>query len=721
MLSALLVYVLLQSPPEISRSSYGVPVIHAKSAKEAFYFQGYATAEDRLWQMDLSRHQSEGRLGLLLGKNGVAADVETLKSSYTDEEIDKQLASLNPETREAFEAYAQGVNAYIADAQKSGTLPDQYAKRKLTPEPWSTRDSAAIAIRLLQLFGRMGAGDARNWLLLNYLTSRPNLKGMEPFQVANDLLFENDADSPTTLDPADDTSHRKVTKHSPEDLKRSYDALPKASLFELMPTLRLSAREETTRVAMTNGLPYKTGSYAVVVSKQRSANGWPILLSAPQMGLSNPTVVHEVILDAPGLQVGGIAVPGVPGLAIGHTPNLAWGLTTGVGDQEDIFISKLVDKDRYQGLNGVQPFQVVKRQVQAAETRNAQEVVQERTNYGPVIARLSSGYVASRRSAVWMQELKTIDALFGVYSAKSAKQVQQSIKQATTNFNFFYATRAGDIGWQYTGLHPIRGGQVDPRLPVMDTAENAWKGMIPFEVLPHVMNPSGGLLSNWNNKPATWWNNGDTPAFGSINHVDELRLGLKAPKLSEAAVEAAIWQIARRSEGSEKFRPYFPKGSLLENYDGNQTDGSIEASVYNRWVSNVRKALFLKVTGDFFGQGLFEVAIQPSAVLNALRGKTSYDYLKGTSAAQVSEQALASIKDPARYVDNGFSYPGMPPVAYGNRGTYIQIVSLNPQGVSARTVLPPGNAERGEHATDQIALARQWTYKFVMDWAPDKN
>lgn len=715
-------------PVTIERDSFGVPQIVAASPKRAFFLQGFATAQDRMWQMELSRRQSRGRLGEVLGKTGLESDVEILKYSYSDDELDAQIAMLSPFVQNALQSYADGVNAYLAEAKAAGKLPAEYASYRIEPEEWTTRDSAAIAIRLLQLFGRMGSGEIRNWALLNFLSSRPEFKGENLYRAANDLLWENDPDSPVTLNKADDNFvHPKFDKKGWKGVREAHRALPTAGLFELLGGVGLSERQASTRVAMANNLPYKTGSYCVVVSKDRSTTGYPILLSGPQMGFSVPSVIHEVEIDSPGFQVGGMAIPGVPGVAVGHSPNLTWGLTTGVGDQEDIFINKSLPGDKYEFEGKTYGFSSFERTAKSKDGTE-RKVLQRRTVHGPVVFDLKSGWVASRQSATWGKELQTLEGLTMVARASSVKEIDDALKVCATNFNFFFATRKGDIGWRYVGSHPSRSEKVDPRLPVVDSPGMGWKGFVPYDQLPHVTNPAAGLISNWNNKPATWWNNGDTPAWGSIFRSSLLSAQLLAPKLSVAAVERAAWAIARNQEGVQELKGFLPKSGpgtdLLSNYDGWALDGTSEAALFRAWVSAIREEVFLPLTGDLMSKSNFEQAIQLSIIHRVLQGKSDFDWRRGRSTAEISTKALEKAvqqvasrpnETAKRWTNGSIRYAGNP-VPYSNRGSYIQVVEVRPDGLYVRSVLPPGNAATGANSVDQIPLAQSWTYKFAKFW-----
>jgi penicillin G amidase len=145
MITGLLVALTLQTATTIQHDDFGVAHVIAASAEEAYRGEGYAVAEDRLWQMENSRRLARGKLSEIFGSSTIASDREVLTNGYTDEELQQQVDHLPYKLQAAFKSYADGVNAYIRDAGKAGNLPAEYAKYQFMPEPWTELDSAAIA------------------------------------------------------------------------------------------------------------------------------------------------------------------------------------------------------------------------------------------------------------------------------------------------------------------------------------------------------------------------------------------------------------------------------------------------------------------------------------------------------------------------------------------------------------------------------------------------
>lgn len=704
----------------ITRDSFGIPTISAASATAAFEAQGYAVAQDRMWQLEMSRRLCEGRLAEVLGAASAASDKDVLKLGYTAQEIDAQLKSLSAPARAALDAYARGVNEWIGEATAAGGLPSQYAANGFAPQKWTAHDSAAIAIHLLLQFGRGGAGEIRNLALLGYLRAKPAV-GEKAFDLMDDLAWIQDPKATPTVAPGDDpVVHPPVFPRPTVSQSRAqFDALPKANLLELLPGVQIAERQVSKRAAERLGVPFYTGSYCMVVGPHRSASGHPLLLSGPQMGHTNPSIVHEVALHAPDMWVRGMDIPGVPGVVIGATKRFAWGLTSGVADVEDVFAFKSSQADSYTYAGKQLPLESVQMTIPVKGSQ-AQSFIQRRTVFGPVVVKTSTG-VFALRSAFRNKELSTIEAFLRLPAQSRAADVDALIAKVPMSFNFFYAFGKGDTGYRFAGWVPMRNTALDPRLPTPATPDNDWKGFIKASQMPHVSNPKSGLLVNWNNKPAAWWANGDTPVWGEIFRNSEILAALQGGNirtdrsnlLTPFDLQRAVESIAKHDETWRYFQPYLTATNApwSVGYAGEQIDGSTQSSAYASFVRALRRSLFLGTTGNMMSDANFDLALQPTLMLRALQGQTHFDFLHGRTAAAVVEEALKAMPEPTPYRAGRFAVPGAEPVVYSNRGTYIQLLEWRGDHWAMRTILPPGEAESGAHQIDQAPLSRSFGFK----------
>lgn len=686
--------------------------------------------------MELSRRLARGRMAELMGQSAVASDLAQFRTGYSDEELTRQVNQLRPETQAMFRAYVQGVNDEMERRKRTGTLPAGYRQYGFEPEPWTLLDSAAIGVRLARLFGNGGAGELRNTLLLRYLQGQPNSKD-NALAVINDLAWFNDRTSPTTLRPENEPkSTPNILPPSMETTRKHIAALPPSNVIELAPVIQVATAEPTRILAEATGVFSKTGSYAIAVSPSRSANRQPMLLGAPQMGHTVPSVVHEMSIRTPEFSVTGMNVPGIPGVLIGSNPDFAWTFTSGVADVADVFFNLKSGTDRYQFGQETRP---IRRSSRMIKVRGGEDVRAERqrTTWGPVVLDSRAGNALySVASGFWNQELHGIEVVYDMYRAKTGRDVMRSSLFSPLSFNLFFAARNGDIGWRYFGNVPMRSPNWDPRFPTPGQPENRWRGFIPPQQMPAVLNPESGLVTNWNNKPARWWPNFDTPVWGRFFRVDALNQSLSSGRLTDSDLAQAAWRIARRNEGSwTTFLPFARAGLLraslspeerlasqwLLSYDGWNLDGSKSALVYQAWISELRKELLVPTTGGFLSPGNLDLVAQTSVLANALERRTQVNYLGERAAPEVALAAFRravktlQAREPDlnkwRFRAGSFRAPEGPNVLYGDRGTYIQIVRFSPGAWSGRSVLGPGNAEEGPHSSDQTRLNRQWEYK----------
>ncbi len=686
----------------VTRDAYGVPRIQAATVREAWASQGFAAAEDRIWQMETSRHLARGTLASILGRSALNSDIEVAKSGYTSEELQRQVDRLTPFAKNALEAYTEGVNRFLS----TRSLPPEFRQNEDKPDPWTALDSVAICVRLFQEFGKGGAGELRNLAFLQYAKSQPRLKD-HLLDALDDFAWQNDSAAVTTVSPQDDPQSNKPPVIFPPFDRAITEArlkeLPLPGLFELLPAARLAERDTSHRLAESLSLPFRTGSYCVVVSPSRSATGNALLLSGPQMGFTTPSVLHEVSVNAPGLHITGADVPGVPGVVVGETQSFAWGVTSGVADTEDIVWSHTVSKGY---LHDGRPTAFIVRHTNiAVKGDSPQSVTRKWTASGPVVLESPGNHlVFSRHSAYRGVELQSFDSLLATYRQSRGDGIDRAISSATMNFNYFYATTAGDIGYRYVGRIPVRAPGLDPRLPTPDEAQFQWQGFLRTSRMPHLMNPASGILANWNNKPTTWWPNGDTPTWGRIHEANILFSELKPARFSINSLSTIVEAIAKRDETWPFFQEQSPP------FDGLLLDGSGAASNYVRWFEALRDNLIKPTTEGFLDPAAFRIVAQPTLVWNALHGRTKLDFLRGRSPASiVPMEPNPPITLP--YFPSTRTFDSLGTMRYANRGTYIQLVELTKSGPQGQSCLPPGETTADPHAGDQLELANHWTYK----------
>ncbi len=457
----------LEAPVTVYRDEWGVPHIFAASQEDLFFAQGYVTAQDRLWQMDFQRRVGAGRLSEVLGDSTLDTD-RFLRTLGTYRAAERDLAVLSPETLAALDAYAAGVNAFIAD--NLDNLPLEFRLLGYQPEPWRPADST--------VWGKMMAWNlGGNWETELMRARLIELLGAEK---AADLLPGYPQEGPFIIPPE----------------VKDYSGLLPLDLDRVMAVRRLLKMDG-------EGI----GSNNWVVAGSRSSSGMPLLANDPHLGMQMPSVWYEVGLHSPTLRAVGVSFPGAPGVVIGHNGRIAWGVTNVNPDVQDLYIERVnpANPDQYE-------FQGTWRDMAVREehifVKGQQEPVIERvreTHHGPIMNAVAGDLedevdpVALRWTALEANRLS--QSILELDQAQDWDQFRAALQHfAAPAQNFVYADVEGNIGYQMPGQIPIRA-QGNGMVPVPGwSGEYEWVDTIPFEELPSVFNPEVGYVATANNQ-----------------------------------------------------------------------------------------------------------------------------------------------------------------------------------------------------------------------------
>ena len=273
-----------------------------------------------------------------------------------------------------------------------------------------------------------------------------------------------------------------------------------------------------------------------------------LLFNGPQLGFSAPERIVELEVHGPGLDVRGITAPGVPVIGAGYNENVAWGITTGASDADDLYAEELVDGDderyRFQGEDRemdcrdevlawkTPPTDLLGGTIPGTAPAGARTERICRTVHGPVENR-GDGVAYARRYAQWMRELETLEGLADLNQAEDIDDVDAAVRKFTWNENVMAADSDGNIGFWHPGLLPHRPRDWDERLPYPGTGEAEWRGLLDRDdQLPFVINPKQGWLANWNNLPSQGWTSGDGTARKRMDG-EFFRAGLLFPLVAK--------------------------------------------------------------------------------------------------------------------------------------------------------------------------------------------
>ena len=480
----------------IQRDAYGVPHIEGETELALFYGQGFAAARDRLVQMEIFRRTALGRLSEV-GLGTVEQDRQVRTVFYTEAEREAQFAALSDEVQDVIRGYAAGINAYLdlMDEDPSAYKPREFFALPV-PEPWTSADVVAVTQLIWRRFGAYGGQELDRCTELRTF-------GPEWFERNRPL---NDPDVPTTI----------LGGPPPEPPSFAFSGVAQCPSLSPSSSPSSSRIMQSTPEGVDDLIPPKLGSFAVVLSGDKTSTGNVMLLGAPQLRtpegrpvplLDEPydatdvSFVHEVELQSPALHVGGLAIAGIPGVLQGRSETFAWATTSGRSDNQDVYIERINAAFQYWYDGAWRDFEVITEPDLGGYTHF-------RTVHGPVVGQNPAvGEVFALKMAFWNRELDASEALYDLWTAKSLEDVEAAVAQLPISANVFYIDREQRARFWHAGLLPDRRGGVDPRLPHLGDGSQEWRGFIPFEDLPHSSGQSS--YENWNNKPVRWWNNGD--------------------------------------------------------------------------------------------------------------------------------------------------------------------------------------------------------------------
>lgn len=454
----------LENHVEITHDGYGTPAIVAKTDHDAYFALGFKHASDRLWQLEVQRRMSQGRLSEIFGAAMLSTDI-TMRTLGLYDAAEKSVPFLKEETVNALTAYAGGINAWIA---QSSSFPIEFQLFGVAPEPWTIVDSLG-------------------WQKVFAMTLSGNM---------TDELRRNQL-------------QRQLT---PDQIRYIYPFDPISSSQEEFASVASTLQVDIDGLLDFGiGHPF-TGSNAWVVSGAHTKSGNAILANDPHVGLQLPSVWYAAALKGDRLDVSGMTLVGLPMIILGQNTNIAWGGTNLLSDQQDIFVETTSPQHPNQYLNEGQweEFDSRKERINVGaafpaflrEKLNPVEIVVRNTKRGPVISdtQMESSAVFSLRWSALDAEDRSIEAFYDLQYAGDWNEFRQALtKLKSPGMNFLYADREGNIGHQVAGKMPERAQGVGI-LPLVATSDNGWLGYQPFELLPSVYNPENGFIVSANER-----------------------------------------------------------------------------------------------------------------------------------------------------------------------------------------------------------------------------
>jgi penicillin G amidase len=544
----------LAGPVDISFDADGIPRIRAGSTIDAAAALGFVHARDRMFQMELMRRAASGRLSEIAGRATLGLD-RTMRTLGLRRRAVEDYPALPPGTRAALQAYARGVNAWIAARGRFSAAETLILG---TPEPWDPADSL--------LWGEtMGL-----WLSPNWRTelSRLSLSDRVPQPMIDGLW------------PPAESAGRPEAGIAPS---RQY-AASAHDLLSLLP-----------RFPNPYTLP-GSASNEWAVDSRHSATGAPLLAGDPHLAFGFPAIWYLARIETPDGVLAGATAPGVPGVVLGHNGHIAWSFTTTGADVQDIFIETPAPDGQYQTPDGPRPFEVREERIKVRGEPDQVLTVRE-TRHGPVLSDLKEG--GGPILAVAMANLAPGNtAAAGLLALNQAQDVEAAGKAAaliTSPVQNLLVADRQRIALFVTGRVPIRRAG-DGSAPVPGDGTHDWTGWASGDQLPHIVAPASGRLINANDRIAP----PDFPTFlgrdwfgaWRSNRIRELLEGSDR----HSVTDFAGMQIDVRSDFARQILPALlavpapgadlakRAQALLKDWDGSMLTDRPQPLIFNAWV-----------------------------------------------------------------------------------------------------------------------------------------
>jgi penicillin amidase len=468
----------LQAEVIIKFDEHRIPHIFAQNDHDLYYAQGYLTARDRLWQMDIQTRSASGRLAEVVGPKALETDRyhRRMGMVYGAENSIRQMMK-EPRQKAMITAYTEGINSYIRSLSP-GEYPIEFKLLNYAPEEWKPINCAF----LLKLMSETLAGGSEDFAMTNTL---------EHFggAITNDLFPDQALREEPIIPPGTKWNFKPA-------------AIPQVSQsFKARVFARVKPREKVEGIGSNNW----------AIAGNRTASGYPILANDPHLNLTYPSIWYQIQLASPTVNVNGVSLPGAPGVVIGYNQKVSWGVTNVDADVLDWYQIKFKDQTKTEYWYNNKWNKITKR-VEIIKVRGQATVYDTvtYTHHGPIVyenakkkpVKLVSAQIAPVGAALrWIAHDASEDLLtfYLLNRAKNYADYREALSHYTAPAqNFIFASADNDIAITPNGKFPLKFK--DQGKFILDGSDpaNDWHGWIPFEQNPTSKNPARGYLSSAN-------------------------------------------------------------------------------------------------------------------------------------------------------------------------------------------------------------------------------
>ncbi|WP_353426656.1 penicillin acylase family protein [Polynucleobacter sp. MWH-UH19D] len=581
----------------ISFDETGIPHIKAKSQTDALFALGYIHATERSWQLEMNRRIASGRLSEILGPDTVNID-RFIRTLGIKRAAEKQFDKYPVAAKRLLQAYADGINS--GNASLGWALPVEYFLSGSKPGHWSPTDSVAWMLMMAYDLGGNWQKELQRLELSQYLTTK---------QVWEVLLPSSKGGPVSNLDFAKMYHDLNVFNTSPKSENPKSKKLPSTELG-------------------LNDLPGGKdgiGSNNWVLSGKLTESGKPLLANDPHLGLSAPAIWYFAHLDAPGLNVIGGTLPGIPAVVLGRSEKFAWSFTNTNPDVQDTYLEQLdpSNPSMYRGPHGMLPFIVHQEIIDIKGSTPITFIVKE-TRHGPVIsdsyARVkraidTNRYALALRWTALDPENQSVVGLLEMNRAKDLDSFKAAIhKNYAPMQNVVMADTDGNIAYQAAGVAPKRtlhqGLYGIAPAPGWDPQYD-WNGYLPFDQLPNSSNPEQGWIATANqavtalNNPNPLTADWDVPTrYDRIVQLINAKstFDLQYMKTMQGdTLSLGATPLLELFKSSKTTHPLGAKTlDLIQKFDGNMSADSPGALIFNAWADHLTRNVFSRLSYLFF-------------------------------------------------------------------------------------------------------------------------
>ena len=525
-----------QNPASITikRDNYGTPHIFANDNYGLFYGYGYSLAQDRLYQLEILRHSTQGTVAEILGSDYAEFD-KTQRSLFWPADIKQQIEHLDQPNKDVFAGFAAGLNRTIEIVlnDQDSLLPLEFSSNDFKPAPWTDYDVVMLFVGTMLLrYGDFNTELDNQMLLADLVKKHGEQIGQTIF---NAVIPTDNAFAPTSIPLEDWPIEHNGAATQANDLP-----------FES---------------AASNWLPSDAGhgfSNALVLGPGKLKGAKAVLVNGPQFGWFVPSYTYSIGFHTPDWEAVGNAPLGYPLPMFGYNRHISWGSTWGASDNVDIFRESLnpENQNSYK-YNG--EWRQLQTREEIVRVKNGEDIALQvqRSVHGSIIhLDKKNGYAYAKMRGWTGRELTTLVGWMEASKARDYAGWLEAVGKSALNVNWYFADKDGNIAYTSAGAYPIRAYGHDNRLPVSGDGDMDWAGVHPPSWNPHVLNPSSGYIANWNNKPRAGFANPDEWWY-SWSEADRIKVLDDAVAQAGSMTPQNAWDLMMRASYQDPNARFF--------------------------------------------------------------------------------------------------------------------------------------------------------------------